>query len=85
MDTAAFASLQQFCEACDRADEARAIVAKDGLGVHDRFKQTRAHPCIAIERDAIATAIRAWRALGFDQPPPVPEKGAARWFRQEQD
>jgi P27 family predicted phage terminase small subunit len=69
-DTAASLLLQTLCEQFDRMNEARGILAKDGVVIDDRFGQKRAHPACAIEKDAIAALTRCWRLLGFDQVPP---------------
>src|ERR1035438_6070419 len=69
-DRAASLLLMTLCEQFDRMNKARAIIAKDGVIIDDRFGQKRAHPACAIERDATAAMMRAWRLLGFDQAPP---------------
>ena len=55
-------ALRQF----DRAEEARAILAKDGLVLVDRFGQQKAHPAASLERDARAGLLAALRALSLD-------------------
>jgi P27 family predicted phage terminase small subunit len=55
--------LQALCEARDRADQAREVIRSEGLTTTDRFGQSRAHPAVAIERDARAQVIAAIRAL----------------------
>jgi P27 family predicted phage terminase small subunit len=62
-DADKIALLQAACEAFDRANEARAIISRDGLIVRDRFGQEKAHPACAVERDARAAMIAALRAL----------------------
>lgn len=42
------------CCQLDRADQAAAVLAKDGLTVENRFGSTTAHPMIAVESNAIA-------------------------------
>jgi len=64
--------LQAALEARDRAAEARKILGKEGMTVLDRFEQTKAHPCIAIERDSLGLLVRSWRALGLGEEPPRP-------------
>ena len=58
-------ALRQF----DRAEEARAVIDKEGSTVVDRFGQRRAHPAAAIERDARSGLLGALRALNLDLVP----------------
>lgn len=69
IDPNQFALLRAACESFDRANEAREILAREGLTVTDRFGQQKAHPCAAVERDAKASMIAAFRALNFAPPP----------------
>ena len=52
--------------AWDRAEEARAALAKHGLTFTDRFAAPHARPEIAIERDSRTGFARLLRELGFD-------------------
>jgi len=70
IDRAASLLLTTLCEQFDRAQQAREILRKDGIITQDRFKQDKPHPACAIERDATAAMMRAWRLLGFDQEAP---------------
>lgn len=70
IDPNQFALLRAACESFDRANEAREILAREGLTIRDRFQQLKAHPAASIERDARASMIQAFRALGFSPPPP---------------
>ena len=54
------------CEAWDRAEEARQRLARDGSYVRDRFRQLKAHPAVAVERDARAQFARLLRELDLD-------------------
>ena len=53
-------------ERLDRVAEARARVKRDGPYVRDRFGQLKAHPALAVERDATVGFLRAARELGLD-------------------
>ncbi len=54
------------CESLDRAAGARALVEAEGAVVRDRWNQAKPHPAVAIERDARAAFVVAYRALGLD-------------------
>ena len=68
-DRAGQAVLGVACRAADRAETCRVAVAKDGLVVRDRFRQTRPHPLLAVERSARAQMLAALRQLSL----PIPE------------
>jgi hypothetical protein len=68
-DDGGVAILTEGAWAVHRAEEARAVVEREGLVVHDRFGQARAHPAVAIERDARAAVLRALKALHLDLEP----------------
>jgi phage terminase small subunit len=59
-------------EAWDRCQQARETLGVEGLTVADRFGQTRAHPCIAVERDSRIAFARLLRDLGLDDDGPNP-------------
>lgn len=61
--------LQGAAEQWDRAQEARATVAVDGAYVKDRFGQLRAHPGVAVQRDALTLFARLVRELNLDSAP----------------
>lgn len=63
--------LQLAGEAWDRAQTARAVIDKDGITFKDDRNNIRAHPAIAIERDARTGFARLVRELDLDVPPPV--------------
>ncbi len=58
--------LVKTAEAWDRSEEAREILAKDGLTVVDRYGTPKAHPCVAIERDSRTAFFRGLRELALD-------------------
>lgn len=58
------AILRLAAHAADRAAEARACVAADGLTVSGRFG-VKAHPALAIARDSEAQMLRCLRALNL--------------------
>jgi P27 family predicted phage terminase small subunit len=53
----------------DRAESARATLAKSGLTIVDRFGVERVHPLVGVERDARGLFIRSLRELGLDAEP----------------
>lgn len=61
--------LRRACEASDRADEARAVLDRDGLVVTTRLGEVRAHPCVAIERDSRNAVRQLLRELRVTDPP----------------
>jgi P27 family predicted phage terminase small subunit len=63
--------LQAAAECWDRLQQARALVARDGLTVTDDRGNVRAHPAIAIERDARVGFARLLRDLDLDVEPPA--------------
>ncbi|MGX4804353.1 P27 family phage terminase small subunit [Bradyrhizobium guangdongense] len=71
--------LTKACEAFDRAEDARKVIAKEGMTYQDRFGSPRAHPAVAIERDSRIGMARLFRELGLDigeaasgRPPALP-------------
>ena len=66
-------------EAYDRAEDARKVIANEGMTYQDRFGSPRAHPAVAIERDSRIGIARLFRELGLDigeaasgRPPALP-------------
>jgi phage terminase small subunit len=62
-------------QARDRAAAAQALIDKDGLTLG-----ARAHPAVAVLRDAENVCLKAWRQLGLEASGPVgrpPGKGPA--------
>jgi len=67
LDEPALLILQTMVEQYERVLEARVLIKAEGIVVMDRFGQKKQHPACAIERDANAAMMRAWRLLGYDQ------------------
>ena len=67
--------LRTALEAFDRAQGARAAVDREGATVSDARGATRAHPLIAVERDARAAMLTALKALHIDVIPTRPAPG----------
>ena len=55
--------------AYDRMQEAAALVELHGVCTLDRYRQVRANPAVAAERDARAAMISALKALNLDVQP----------------
>ncbi|MBX4967192.1 hypothetical protein [Rhizobium binae] len=81
-----FRQLVKTSEAWDRSEQAREILAKDGLTVVDRYGTPKAHPCVGIERDSRTAFFRGLRELALDgvdapdapRPPRTADYGARR-------
>jgi phage terminase small subunit len=74
VDEVARPLLDSFCQSWQTRQEARALLAKEGIVLVEEtaagLKRRRPHPAILIEHNAAATMMRAWRLLGYDQQPP---------------
>ena len=68
--------LQLCCEAWDEAQKAREQLMREGLTVTSKDGGVRAHPCIAIERDARTAVARLVRELDLDIEPPASDRTA---------
>jgi phage terminase small subunit len=68
LETHELCVLAAACRAWDRCEQARKIIAREGLTVMGQFGP-RAHPCIAIERDARLAFARLVRDLKLKPPP----------------
>jgi hypothetical protein len=64
LDPASLELLRCACESLQRADEAAAIVTREGQVVRDRWGQVRPHPAALLERDHRAQASRSLQVLG---------------------
>ena len=62
--------LQAACESWDRMQEARELLARDGLVIAGREGGMRPHPAVAIERDCKIAFARLIRELDLDVEPP---------------
>jgi P27 family predicted phage terminase small subunit len=67
-DSAGLELLRRLCEASDVADAARTTVAAEGVTIKNRFGEVKAHPAVAIERDARAAVARLARELHITDP-----------------
>lgn len=70
MDPAQRRVLLLAAQAWDRSQQARAILATEGIVVEDRFGQRKQHPAIAIERDSRWHFAKLLRELGMALDPP---------------
>jgi P27 family predicted phage terminase small subunit len=68
--------LQLACEAFDEAQQARAVLAKEGMTVANASGGIRSHPAIAVERDARLAFARLVRELDLDSEPPIANRVA---------
>lgn len=65
LDEVATAILRLAVEAMTRADEAAAIVTREGLCVPDRWGRPQKHPAALLERDHRAAAAASLQKLGL--------------------
>jgi|SRR5215510_4959835 len=70
-DAGSISLLTIACEAHQRMRRARERVEDEGETFLDRFKQVRAHPLLAVERDARCDYLRALRTLNLKPAPTV--------------
>lgn len=66
------AILTKALEALDRADQARSEIAAGPLMVQSRLGEPKAHPLLAVERDARAQFGSLMKQLGLDIDGPPP-------------
>jgi len=65
--------LRLACEALDRGEEARRVLADEGSFVTDRYGGRRVHPGVGVERDSRLAAARLFRELDLEGDPlPAP-------------
>jgi phage terminase small subunit len=60
----------------DRMEGARAVIAKEGMTVPTRNDGVKAHPLLAVERDARLALARLIRELDRDAVPPPSDRCA---------
>jgi phage terminase small subunit len=80
LDDLELVQLRAACEAADRCAEAKAAVDKDGAIVDGRYGP-RAHPGVAIEREARAAMLNALKLLGREPVTNQQRTAAARAAR----
>lgn len=68
--------LRRVCEAMDTADQARSLLAAEGLTTSDRYDQLKAHPAVNIERDARLAIARLLRELNLAAEEPADSRPA---------
>jgi len=68
-DAGGLALLEQAARAFHRAEDARALLDKEGCVFKDKWDQPKTHPAAAVERDARAGLLAALRALNLDLEP----------------
>lgn len=71
-DAPGLALLEQAALAMHRAEQARAMLAQEGLVTKDRFSQPKPHPAAVIARDAESSFRAALRDLQLDVEPARP-------------
>ena len=66
------------CVQLQRAEEARVVIAKEGMVVKDRFGQPKQYPAVELERQTHLAFLRIGRELGLtvDAPDSRPPLGA---------
>lgn len=71
------ALLQVALEALDRADEAAALIRRDGLVLAGEGKIAHVHPAARVEKDARGDFQRAWAALRLEWDGEIDARGSA--------
>lgn len=64
--------LQVALESYDRLVQARSLIDEEGIVVTDPSGRKRAHPALAVEKEARLALLRAWRQVGLDVETPGP-------------
>ncbi|MFC1660329.1 hypothetical protein ACFL3S_02535 [Gemmatimonadota bacterium] len=60
------ALLNEGLRARDRAQQARAVLEREGVSFTSDSGLVRAHPLLRVEKDASGLFLRIWRALGLE-------------------
>jgi len=60
------------CEAFDRAEQAREVIALQGPYYTDRLGNHKTHPAVAVERDSRMAYANLLRRLNLDESTPAP-------------
>jgi len=68
-DMAGLRILRIALESFDRAQAARVQIDREGMTVIDKFKQTKSHPLLPIERDSRAAFLQGIKSLNLDLEP----------------
>ena len=68
-DAAGLKLLARACEALDRLRRAQRLIARDGEVIGDKKGSVKAHPAIAIEKEAHRQFMEALKALNLDLEP----------------
>ena len=71
-DAAGLALLEQAALALTRAEQARELLAREGMVTRDRFDQPKPHPATIIVRDAESSFRSSLRDLRLDAEPARP-------------
>jgi P27 family predicted phage terminase small subunit len=73
--------LQAATESWDRMQQARQVIAENGISFADRFGNVRMRPEVRVENDAKLTFARLIRDLGLDYPRAEKDPGGIGWRR----
>lgn len=65
LETTELELLRLALEAIDRCEEARSVIASDGLTSRGRYGQVLPHPMIGVERDSRLAAARLFKQLAL--------------------
>src|SRR5262245_35960758 len=68
-DAPALLILATAMQTYDRRNQAREILAKEGIVQVDRFQQSKPHPAVFVERDTTALLLKLMKSLNLDLEP----------------
>lgn len=80
LDAEELVSLRLACTAWDTAEKARRTLDREGQTITNRFDEPRAHPALAVQKEAMASWVRLMQLLGIpadDEPQGRDTRG--RW------